>query len=361
MKNGGLKKLLMPAVVLFAICLVSTALLALTNKITAPRIADLALENENKALAELLAEAKTFQKKELELDGEPVAYYIGLNAGGETAGYVFTTSATGYSSDIKVMTALDNEGKVVKISILQIAETPGLGMNALKEDFLNRFAGKSGFIGVAKSDPKESEIQAMTGATITSKAVTATVNKALVLFDAVRSGSQPGSTAAQTTTAAQTEPDTQATQPSTTKPPETTLPVNTNPDLLKLIPGSAAFSEEYSVAYNGKDYACFTGYDTGGKPVGYVVYTSAPGLEGLVEIATGFDLQGVITGVDLRNWSDREGRGMVGDSYFNLYTGLPGSEAGSVDAVSQATVTSDAVNRAVKTAYSVFGILQGGN
>jgi len=369
MKNSGLKKLLMPAVVLFSICLVSTALLALTNKITAPRIAELAGANANKTLSLLLPEAKKFKTDTKSLGGEEFEYAIGLTANGKNAGYVFTTSAPGYSSDIKVMTAVDTTGAIVKISILEIAETPGLGMNALKEDFLNRFTGKSGVIGVAKSEPKSSEIQAMTGATITSMAVTKAVNEALRQFAAVTGGAVPSTTAsAQTTTAARTTtlPETTTavttTKPvSTTKPETTVKPANTNPDLLKLVPGSAAFSEALSASYNGNVYEYYTAYDASNKKIGYVIYTSENGFEGLVEIATGFSNSGVITGVDLRNWADREGRGIVGADYFNSYKNIPGSNTGSVDAVSGASYTSAAVNKAVATAYAVFGTLQGGN
>ena len=83
------------------------------------------------------------------------------------------------------MVGVRADGTVEGIDFLSISETAGLGMNADTDKFKSQFKGKSGEIGVAKSSPADNEIQALTGATITSKAVAKAVNEALALYEEV--------------------------------------------------------------------------------------------------------------------------------------------------------------------------------
>ena len=121
------------------------------------------------------------------LDGKVYECFKGVK-GGSVSGYVFTTVAKGYGGDIKVMTGVDADGKVSGVEILEISETAGLGMNAKKPDFLSQYVGKSGEIFVSKDKPGENSIDALTGATISSRAVTGAVNNALRLFEAANNG-----------------------------------------------------------------------------------------------------------------------------------------------------------------------------
>jgi electron transport complex protein RnfG len=182
MKN--LKEIIVPTVVLFVICLVATFLLALTDKVTAPKIETLTAETEKKSRAEVLPDADTFSNaKTLSVDGKQYSYYIGYDENGNIAGYTFTTSAKGYGGDVVLMTGVDTSGTVTGVTTLVLNETAGLGMNAQKESFRNQYIGKSGVIGVSTVGNKaENGIDAMTGATITSRAVTNAVNLALELY-----------------------------------------------------------------------------------------------------------------------------------------------------------------------------------
>ena len=187
MKKMNPKEILIPAVSLFIICLVVTALLGVTNKITSPMIAERAKANEVKARQTVLASAESFSEpKEIALGDKTYTYYDGMQ-GENLTGYVFTTSAKGYGDEVVVMVGIDQDGVITGMEFLNLAETAGLGMNAKKPDFMQQFVGKSGTINVVKSDPKETDIQALTGATITSKAVTSAVNTALDLYKEVKS------------------------------------------------------------------------------------------------------------------------------------------------------------------------------
>lgn len=189
MKNSKAKEILVPAVSLFLICVVVTALLALTNAVTAPKIDALAVETQEAAKKEVLSSAASFsEEKQVEKDGVSYTYYDGLASDGSVMGYVFVTSAKGYGGDISVMVGVLGDGTVAGVNILSINETAGLGMNAKNQSFLDQFLGKSGEIGVAKNNPSDTEIQALTGATITSSAMATAVNTALSLYAEIGGG-----------------------------------------------------------------------------------------------------------------------------------------------------------------------------
>ena len=189
MKNSKAKEIIVPAVSLFLICVVVTALLALTNAVTAPKIAALAVEPQDASKKQVLSSAASFsEEKQVEKDGVSYTYYDGLASDGSVMGYVFVTSAKGYGGDISVMVGVLGDGTVAGVNILSINETAGLGMNAKNQSFLDQFLGKSGEIGVAKNNPSDTEIQALTGATITSSAMATAVNTALSLYAEIGGG-----------------------------------------------------------------------------------------------------------------------------------------------------------------------------
>lgn len=181
-----IKEVLIPTVSLFLICTIVTLLLAVTNSVTAPKILQLQIETANKTKAEVLSVATNFsEEKTVDLNGTTYTYYEGYDDSKNIAGYVFTTSAKGYGGDIVTMVGVKSDGTVAGIDFLSISETAGLGMNADSDDFKSQFVGKSGVIGVNKNTSSDTEIQALTGATITSKAVAEAVNIALELFEEV--------------------------------------------------------------------------------------------------------------------------------------------------------------------------------
>lgn len=173
----SLKEYLVPTVTLFVICLVATALLGLTNQVTAPIIEQLAIETEIKSRQVVFAEAKSFGEAEFLADGTSVV--AALDESNNTIGYVVVNTAKGYGGDISVMTGVDTEGGVTGVNILSHSETAGLGAKAAEQNFRDRFIGLIGGITVSKDKAGENSIDAITGATITSRAVTEAVNAAI--------------------------------------------------------------------------------------------------------------------------------------------------------------------------------------
>lgn len=189
MKQSKIKEIVIPALSLFIICIVVTALLGLTNAVTAPKIEELAVETQEAAKKEVLADAASFgDAEQTQLSGTTYTYYKGLAADGSVMGYVVETVSKGYGGDISLMVGVGVDGTVQGVSILSINETAGLGMNAENPEFLEQFLGKSGTIGVQKNSSSDTEIQALTGATITSEAMADGVNQALFVCEQLGGG-----------------------------------------------------------------------------------------------------------------------------------------------------------------------------
>lgn len=107
---------------------------------------------------------------------------IAKDASGAAIGYVMTvTSHAGYGGDIKFSMGVKPDGTLTKVEILAISETAGLGMRATEDEFKGQFTEKKvdAFTVVKGSAASDSEISAISGATVTSDAVTNTVNAGL--------------------------------------------------------------------------------------------------------------------------------------------------------------------------------------
>lgn len=171
--------------ILFAICFISTLLLTVCNYITKDKIAELDIEMSNQAKAEVIPGAE-FEKIEI-----PDSTFENLNfveankatINGEFAGYCVTVAPQGFGDKINMIVGIKPDlESYYGIKIISLAETPGLGAKAQDESFYGQFAqDKKGTLSVVKnsSAPAENQINAISGATITSNAVTLGANNAL--------------------------------------------------------------------------------------------------------------------------------------------------------------------------------------
>ena len=118
---------------------------------------------------------------------------LAKDSSGNPIGYVINvTSHEGYGGDITVSMGIDNEGTVKGIEMLKISETAGLGMKAKEDGFRNQFAGKNvaQFSYTKTGAASDFEIDAISGATITTKAVTNAVNAGLDYFARLGGGNR---------------------------------------------------------------------------------------------------------------------------------------------------------------------------
>lgn len=189
------KNMMHDALILFAITLVSGLLLGLVYQVTAePR----RLQQEKKiqeACQTVFAQAQRFEElaytpgeeltQQLAEDGVKLGtVYQALDEAGGFLGYVIeTTSGEGYGGSITLYVGITQEGSLSGISILSISETPGLGMRA-EEVLVPQFAEKPAaeFTYTKTGSSTDSEIDAISGATITTRAVTNAVNGAVSAF-----------------------------------------------------------------------------------------------------------------------------------------------------------------------------------
>lgn len=187
MKKISFKDIFVPTISLFLICIVVSALLAGTNELTKGPIAEIQAQTAADAMKSVCSEAETFEgEKGLELE-----LYRGLDSAGNVVGYAVPSVYKGYGGDIEVMVGIDLEGQVTGVEILSHGETPGLGANCTKKEFTDMFkqSAPDGFTVVKDSTGGEDgRIDALTGATITSNAVTQAVNRALDIYNSLEGG-----------------------------------------------------------------------------------------------------------------------------------------------------------------------------
>jgi electron transport complex protein RnfG len=109
--------------------------------------------------------------------------YDAFNDANELAGHVIKASGQGYADKIELLLGLDPEGeKITGLFILDQKETPGLGNKIIEQDFRGQFTGKSTEIPLAVIKGKsvnKNEIDAISGATISSRSVTDIINSAI--------------------------------------------------------------------------------------------------------------------------------------------------------------------------------------
>ena len=162
------------ALTLLVITAVVAALLAGVNSITAPAIAELNAQKTQEAIELVLPGGGE------EVTDFPAVDLVAKVYKGEN-GYAVQTTPGGFDNTITMMVGVDTEGKVLGISIISHTETAGLGAVAAAgtpagESFRGQFVGASGSVSVTKDG---GAMDAITGATITSRAICVGVNAAL--------------------------------------------------------------------------------------------------------------------------------------------------------------------------------------
>jgi len=173
MKKDSLKSI----IVITVICLVIAALMALTNSITAPMIAEANEKAEKEALFLVVSGATDFEKLEVESLPETVTAVYRESTG---KGYAVMLAAKGYDSSNPMVIAvgMTPEGILTKIEVVSCnGETSGIGTKVSEDSFLKLFAGK---------DRNLADVDTISGATISSTAFVNAVKDAFAAYDAVK-------------------------------------------------------------------------------------------------------------------------------------------------------------------------------
>jgi len=192
-------KIIKNTLILTVITVVSGLLLGLVYDITKDPIAIAQENTRQEAFRSVLPDAASFEEYE-GYDAEKAGALLvengydpdeisdavtGKDAGGEIVGYVVNViSHEGYAGDIEISVGIASDGTVTGIEMLSISETAGLGMKAAEADFKDQFKDKKveKFTYTKSGESGDDMIDAISGATITTNAVTNAVDAALVYY-----------------------------------------------------------------------------------------------------------------------------------------------------------------------------------
>ena len=169
--------------ILLVISVVVALLLAFTNSITKDKIADNTLKEQIAARQEVLPSASEFNDISYN-DGIVKGVFEGLDESNNVVGWCVNVAPNGYGGEINIMVGITKDYELSGVQVISNSETASLGARCTEPEFLDQFKGKDFPLSVTKNkDTKSDEISAITGATITTKAVTEGVNEA---FNAVQ-------------------------------------------------------------------------------------------------------------------------------------------------------------------------------
>ena len=186
-------KIIKPGIILLIICAVAGALLGYVNSITVDPIEQKDAKKTAEAMEAVLPGADFsagITELETPISGADFSDdYFDLSDASITSyastdmGYAVNVSTKGYGGTVTMMVGIDNDGIITGVSVISMSETPGLGANC-QTSWIDQYEGKIAPLNVVKTgNAGDSEIDAITSATITSKAVTRGVNTVYHAFE----------------------------------------------------------------------------------------------------------------------------------------------------------------------------------
>lgn len=171
-----MKYILKLAAILLVITAVVAGLLGFVNRLTEDRIAANTAKKANEAMQTVLP-AASYEKLEVSKEGITEVYKA-------EGGYVLRLNAGGFGGAIDLMVGVSDVGTVTGVAVISHGETASLGAECTREDWRSQFVGTRGELKVSKDG---GTIDALTGATVTSRAVTEAVNRAVEFVKEVQS------------------------------------------------------------------------------------------------------------------------------------------------------------------------------
>ena len=173
-----MNKILKLTLVLFLICAVASGALGFVNNLTAPTIE---AQAQAKMAAAFSAVMQADSYEEVEFDASAFPTVISVHKANNGAGHVVTSVFSGAQGNIKLVVGVGPALTCTGISVTEHSETSGLGANAASTaevgvKFREQFIGQDETIALSKSG---GEIDALTGATITSRAITEAVAESI--------------------------------------------------------------------------------------------------------------------------------------------------------------------------------------
>ena len=169
-----MNKILKLTLVLFLICAIVAGVLGVVNELTYRRIDEITAAKTKAAFEAVLTIAPDAQFEEIPFSNPDFPTIETVHKATDGAGYVVTSTFSGAQGNITLAVGVDSDYKCSGISVIEHSETSGLGANAASSaevgvNFRNQFKGQDETIALSKAGGK---IDALSGATITSRSVT---------------------------------------------------------------------------------------------------------------------------------------------------------------------------------------------
>ena len=168
-----MKQYLKIALILFAICAVAAALLAVVNAVTAPQIAANALKETSAALMDISGGYDLGEKREG--DGN-VNYVITLVENKEIKGYVLELTSNGYGGPITLVASYKTDGELIGAKMMANSETPGLGKKSEESWYMQQFVGFGADKPIPTSKNDLADPSLVSGATVTFTGGSSAIN-----------------------------------------------------------------------------------------------------------------------------------------------------------------------------------------
>ena len=188
--------------VLLGITLIASAGIGVVNIITMEPIAKAQAEAQRQALNQVLPTFDTTELSELTIDEMPIEVYTATEAGAVVGYAVKTMTKNGFGGVIRMMVGFTPQGEIINVNVLEHVETPGLGdkiaqednilLNALKMQDLSAKKLVGGVLAVTKDG---GDVDALTAATISSRAYLDAINRSWMAYRSVAKGAQVVDTA----------------------------------------------------------------------------------------------------------------------------------------------------------------------
>lgn len=175
-KNGALK-ILRIAFSLTMICVCVALAVSLSYALTRDKIEKKRIATERAAIAAVFGRDDIGYRA---LEGTPddvTAVFEVTDADGNVFGYAVSVSPSGFGGNIDTIVGIGTDGKITGVNITALSETPGLGSRVNDANYLSQYNGTGGKLALG------SDIDAISGATISSRSVLAGVNRALAAVD----------------------------------------------------------------------------------------------------------------------------------------------------------------------------------
>lgn len=183
-------KLIRSGLVLLIVSMVAALLLGFTNEVTKGKIEEQRRMAREMAMKNVQPEAVEFSEISFKKDpaSKVGAAHVAKDSEGNIIGVIFFTYPNGFGGKIEVIVGIGIDGVMSGLRIGFHSETPGFGAEATKEDFYGQFKGKNALepMVVVKKETTDNNIESISGATITSKAILSGVQDAIQLYTSMK-------------------------------------------------------------------------------------------------------------------------------------------------------------------------------